>query len=973
MKPIYLIIALLLALLPVGASGNNQQQQNKQENQQQSKKKEHTVKIYGNVKDSFTQLGLKAFVTVMNQDSTVVDTITTSGWEHDLYYEINVPARPATYIIKAECDGYETKCLNHTIKYIARNKSFEMPSLFLKKKANKEVMLDDVVVTSTKVKFAYRGDTLVYNASAFNVPDGSMLDVLIRQMPGAEIKSNGDIYVNGKKIDYLLLNGKDFFKGKNQVMLDNLPYYTVKELKVYDRSSDKSRLMGKEMEQKDYVMDVGLKREYNRGYIANMEAAGGTKDRYLGRLFGLYYTDRIRLSIFGNLNNVNETRRPGREGDWSPANSPQGQKITRKVGIDFSTSSKNDKFNEVGNITFGWDNTHDMSRNSTESFASAGNIFSRRISDTRTSRRNFNLYNTVSLQGETGLFFNTTIDYNDNKSLSLSRSATYSAEPNRWGDINSTIDSTFAENVQGTLRDIITNRSLNRSRSEVSMLNVSNDLMTWHKLAWGDRIEMYINGTYSNSKPNESFSLSRNDYFKTGDKDLRNYYNDRKSNSYSLNASLSYGLEIPYTKWTVLAGPTFSQNYISTTEMNYRLDQLGGEWMANPEMMYATLPSNMQLLEDVVDNNTSRRYNTLKRNSGGELRFQRNTDDSYFQISLKLVDEDERINYHSMALDTTATRSRLVFRPSMFYSKFSSKLNLYFNYYVRSSFPDFLSIMPYTDNSDPLSVTVNNPNLKNSLFHHYDFNLRLSGLKNQQYVGFFITGNFYHNNVSTRTRYNTQTGGYTYMSDNIGGGGNWDFWSTISYGTALGKARLFRLDYKLWVNGLRRKEFDIAYDDDPMQICYTFNSELGNSLYLHFQKEKLSISLGGKVEWKHSVSDRSNFDKINAYQFDYGGNLTYTLPLGITLSTDIKEYCRRGYSVKSFNTSDLVWNASLARSFCKGKLTFTAEAFDILQNLSSTQYNVSGQSRSETWLNSLPSYAMMKVAYKFSKSPKSKK
>ena len=46
-------------------------------------------------------------------------------------------------------------------------------------------------------------------------------------------------------------------------MLDNLPYYTVKELKVYDRSSEKSRLMGKEMEKKDYVMDVALKREYS--------------------------------------------------------------------------------------------------------------------------------------------------------------------------------------------------------------------------------------------------------------------------------------------------------------------------------------------------------------------------------------------------------------------------------------------------------------------------------------------------------------------------------------------------------------------------------------------------------------------------------------------------------------------------------------------------------------------------------------
>lgn len=165
--------------------------------------------------------------------------------EKRLFYLTHVPARPATYIIKAECDGYETKCINHTIKYIARNKDFSFPSLLLKKKFNQDVALDDVVVTGTKVKLAYRGDTLVFNASAFNVPDGSMLDALIRQMPGAELKSNGDIYVNGKKIDYLLLNGKDFFKGKNQVMLDNLPYYTVKELKVYDRSSEKSRLMGK--------------------------------------------------------------------------------------------------------------------------------------------------------------------------------------------------------------------------------------------------------------------------------------------------------------------------------------------------------------------------------------------------------------------------------------------------------------------------------------------------------------------------------------------------------------------------------------------------------------------------------------------------------------------------------------------------------------------------------------------------------
>ena len=390
-----------------------------------------------------------------------------------------MPARPASYIVKAECEGYESKCINHTIKYIARNKSFSFPSLLLKKKFNHDVALDDVVVTGTKVKLAYRGDTLVFNASAFNVPDGSMLDALIRQMPGAEMKSNGDIYVNGKKIDYLLLNGKDFFKGKNQVMLDNLPYYTVKELKVYDRSSEKSRLMGKEMEKKDYVMDVALKREYSRGYIANVEAAGGTEDRYLARLFGLYYTDNSRISVFGNMNNMNETRRPGSQGDWSPSNSPQGQKTTRQVGVDFNASSKSQMIREQGNVTFAWDNTHDLTHSSQENFASTGNIFGRSISDSRSDNHSFNLYNNFRVSGKVGVWSDTRIDYSDRKSSSSNLSATYSANPERWGDIRQTIDSTFAQNVSGSLHDIITNRSLYQSRSKVHAFTGSQTAMVY--------------------------------------------------------------------------------------------------------------------------------------------------------------------------------------------------------------------------------------------------------------------------------------------------------------------------------------------------------------------------------------------------------------------------------------------------------------------------------------------------------------
>ena len=141
-----------------------------------------------------------------------------------------------------------------------------------------------------------RGDTIVYNADAFNLPQGSMLDALIRQLPGAELKENGEIFVNGRKVDYLMLNGKDFFKGDNRVMLDNLPYYTVKNLQVYNRTTDASRYLGRDVQPKEYVMDVKLKKEYLGGFLGNNDLAAGTSKRYSAKLLGTQFTDHTRFT-----------------------------------------------------------------------------------------------------------------------------------------------------------------------------------------------------------------------------------------------------------------------------------------------------------------------------------------------------------------------------------------------------------------------------------------------------------------------------------------------------------------------------------------------------------------------------------------------------------------------------------------------------------------------------------------------------
>ena len=83
-------------------------------------------------------------------------------------------------------------------------------------------------------------------------------------------------------------------------------------------------------------------------------------------------------------------------------------------------------------------------------------------------------------------------------------------------------------------------------------------------------------------------------------------------------------------------------------------------------------------------------------------------------------------------------------------------------------------------------------------------------------------------------------------------------------------------------------------------------------------------------------------------------------------------FSRRGYQSEMMNTDDLVWNAELSRSFFKEKFTLKLTAFDLLHQLSNTQYSVNAQGRTETWTNSIPRFVMLSAAYKLNHTPKKK-
>ena len=357
------------------------------------------VSISGDVKDGFLKIPLShAKVSICKADSSVlVDsaammTAYKSGRPYIALYSAKVTTESKMLLVHAQLNGYDDVWRQVSV---GKQTEVEVPTLEMRKM--RTVNLRGVTITATKVKFFWRGDTLIYDATAFRLPEGSMLDDLIRQMPGVTLNEAGEIFVNGRKVDELLLGSRSFMKGNKQVLMENLPYYTVQNIKVYEKQSDKSVALGYDVDPKKFVMDVNLKQEYQRGYIANVEGAVGTEDRWLARAFALGFSDHYRFTLLGNLNNVNETRHIGESGHWTPATMPKNMLMTRSIAGEMDYHSKEDKVKN--NLMASYTSTTDISesRSRYEQFLQGLTPTSLTESSNRTGSRAWNAHDAFTL------------------------------------------------------------------------------------------------------------------------------------------------------------------------------------------------------------------------------------------------------------------------------------------------------------------------------------------------------------------------------------------------------------------------------------------------------------------------------------------------------------------------------------------------------------------------------------------------
>lgn len=960
--------------------------------------KKRVLEVYAEVKDHLTHEYIKGVrgELLYAADSTFADTLGIHYQEENEWKYSYITAsiqREGSYLIRIEADSFQTTYVPVDIKKLYKHEqSRSLKTIYLRRIPKKlEVQLGEVVVQSTKLKFYMDGDTLVYNADAFNLAEGSMLNALIKKMPGVELEPGGVIKVNGQTVSSLLLNGKDFFDNDRELLLENMPTYMVKQVRSYERVPDEAKGTNREKTTpKELVMDVKLKREYNTSWLANADVGGGATfykndngqydGKYIGRLFGLRFNDNSRLVFFANMNNLNDYRMPGEKGEWSPLTQSQGLTSQIKTGVNYRIE-REDHYRYEGSVNTTYYDKSDANNTSSATFLDDGNTYGRSFWQKRSyeweidSRHRYHFYHEEPIGDWLKyLQFNFEPQFNYQKWNNHTESASVTLTDDVASQLGKAwIDSLQAPNAGDLLRKYAINRNMSRTKGIGHRLAYSNFGYFSVGPAHNDYISFFVPLNFQfNDRVDDNYDHNLIQYSAKSSQpdDFRNRFAPitQRTTYFNINPQLMFALDEKHHH-NIGFDYTYTYNHSHNNSPLYLLNKLS-DW--NNTERLGSLPSWDEMLTTLDTYNSSEQRTTSHTHTPCiSYRSVKNNDNSYsiLQLQFNLPMESETMDYHrGTQVDTLMHRHTVFLRPYiMFYHgnwKRNRNIVAYLNMSTRA--PSMTSLLNIRDDSNPLNITLGNPHLKNT--RDYNLNGNYSDKFGKTLFNVSANANITENAVASGFIYDRTTGIRTITPENVNG--NWQMSASSGVDFPLDKKDRWRIKENVSYNHNHSVDLSGTTVATRSVVVSNYFTE---DLDLNWRpSDKLEFGVSGKLNYQHSSSERENFQNINAYTYQYGVSSKIELPWSIQLSTDLTMYSRRGYSEPSMNTNELVWNAHLAKRLMHGNMSIIFDGFDLLGNLSNVRRTINAQGRTETFYNVIPSYGLLHITYRLNKETKKK-
>ena len=895
-------------------------------------------------------------VQLLKTDSTYVTGAISN--EKGLFH-LHAPEN-GKYLLKITSVGYKP-----TVKrvVIEQDKNLELGNVVVGADA---IMLKGAVVTAMAQKVTLKEDTFVYNSAAYRTPEGSVVEELVKRLPGAEVSDDGTIKINGKEVKKILVDGKEFMTGDTKTALKNLPTSIIDKIKAYDEKSDLSKVTGIDDGEEQTVLDFNVKKGMNKGLMSNIDLGIGNKDRYSARGMGGYFNSNNRFMLFGNANNTSD-RGFGGGGPRRGFGGGNGLNASKMLAANYNYEEKN-KFKFNTSLRWNHSDGDVWSRRSCENFMGSSSSFSNSLNQnfSRSDSWNGNIRLEWMPDTMTNILFRPSISWTTNDSRSTGISASYNQDPYQYSD-----DPLSDEGIEKMDEvDAVINRQKSVSLSNSKNNNISGMLQLNRKLNnKGRNVTLRMDAKYTD-KDSKSISLQNAHLYLVQtaaglDSTYQtNRYNLTPSKDYSYSAQATYSE--PLWKATFLQlSYKFTYSYSKSDRSTYDFSKYSFDGI-NPE--YGAWGNYLGRLDgglgDYRDDKLSRysEYRNYTHDIQVMMRFVRQEYNLNFGVMIQPQRSKFIQDYQGKYVDTVRTVTNV--SPTLdFRYRFSKMSNLRVNYRGTTSQPSISQLLDITDNSDPLNISKGNPGLKPSFTQNFRLFYNNFVQNHNKGVMTYINFSTTSNSISNKVTYDETTGGRISRPENING--NWNVMGAFMFNCSIDSAGVWNINtdtnlgYNHYVSYL---SLDKSQDS---QKNTTQNTTWNERLSLSYRNDWLELSLDGTLAYNHAKNKLQPNSNLDTWQFSYGPSMTLTAPWGTSLNTSLSCSSRRGYSDASMNTDEFVWNAQLSQGFLKGKpLTVMFQFYDLLHQQSTFSRAISSVSRTDTEYNAINSYAMLHVVYR---------
>ena len=864
------------------------------------------------------------------------DSTYVTGKATDENGRFSIPVSRGNYIVQVSYIGYLDQFRDVVVN--AQQPNVRLGDIAL---SSDNILLSETVVTAKAAEIAVRGDTLEYNADSYKVTESAVVEDLLKKMPGVEIDAQGKITVNGKEITKILVDGEEFFSDDPKVASKNLPARMVDKLQVLERRTEQSQMTGFDDGEEENVINLTVRPGMKEGLFGNAFAGYGSQDRYEGNAMVNYMKDKDQYTFLGGINNTNNAGFSdlssamfsgmggggGRRGGFGGSS---GISTSGNTGGNFSKQFT-PELKLGGNLRYGFTDTNVNSDVFTQHILSAGNTLETERNRSNSISQNFGADLRLEWEPDSATRF-----------ILRPAFSYYTNERNETGDF-------YTENE---LSGDTINFGESDYFSEGTGKNYSLNLDASRELGKEGRILSVQLRAQGGDSENGGTSLSGTFYNGTRPDDLIDQRFTNISENRSWRGYLSYVEPMGDNHFLQLAYQYRVNNSDSDRDTRTK-DDAGNYTVLDKD--YSKRLENNFVSQEIEANfkGVREKYDYM---FGFSIQPSSSRSKTFVGDSMIYDGEQKVINYSPMA--------QINYR-------WSRTNNLRLRYFGDTDQPSIAQLSPVVDISNPLNITMGNPDLKPSFEHRLDIRYQLSNPEKASSFNTFLNAGYMTNDIVSATYTNINTGRRVNTYRNVEG--NWNVNGRMMLNVPLKNIK-FSIFSMSSVNYSNTSGYTKSSSEDLDIETLEFTGEDKNTnkrmslmqmLGLNYRSDQFDFALRGNVN--HNNVTNSLEGQQNQNYLNYGGNASTTiyLPWDLSLESDINYSTNSGYA-DGFEQNEWLWNASLQKTVFKQKNgTIRFKIYDILQQRSNISRSVTSNYIRDTTTNTLTSYFMVHFVYRF--------